>query len=127
MKTPSEDSSAADRPGDDAWLETALRDAVGQYVPDEGFSARVVGALPPRPTAPAWRRAALIGGAAVAGTVFAFALGGADILGLGDSLVRSVSHWVTQPVSNSSLTVAVVATLALSAAVVWTTLRRATR
>jgi hypothetical protein len=49
--------------GDD-WLDLALR-AEGRehraaYIADDGFTAAVVGRLPPPVTVPAWRRAAVV-------------------------------------------------------------------
>jgi len=54
--------SSLDRPslGDDDWLDSALRIAGAEhrvaYVPDDGFTARVMDRLPPPATLPAWRR-----------------------------------------------------------------------
>ncbi len=50
---------------DDDWLEAALRDDGrefrGDYVSDDGFTARVAAALPAPVTLPAWRKPALLG------------------------------------------------------------------
>jgi hypothetical protein len=55
------DSVANDRGSD--WLESALRsDAAAfrdEYLPDDGFTARVAATLPPPATLPAWRKPAL--------------------------------------------------------------------
>ena len=66
-------------PADD-WLDGLLRDSAREhdtYIGDDGFTARVMTALPARDVAPAWRKpavTALWGAAAVA---VAFALPGA--------------------------------------------------
>ncbi len=48
----------------DDWLERALRDEgrahAAAYIPDDGFSARVMQSLPGRVTLPAWRKPALV-------------------------------------------------------------------
>ena len=67
--------------GDD-WLDGLLRadgrDHRAGYLDDDGFTARVMAALPPTPAAlPAWRKPALAGLWAVAGIGVAFALPGA--------------------------------------------------
>jgi hypothetical protein len=51
-------------PIDDDWLEQALRadarEHAASYLPDDGFTAQVLGGLPPRPAAlPSWRRPVL--------------------------------------------------------------------
>lgn len=64
----------------DEWLDALLRDSARDhdaYIGDDGFTARVMTALPGRDVAPAWRKpavTALWGAAAVA---VAFALPGA--------------------------------------------------
>ncbi|MBK7744825.1 MAG: hypothetical protein IPI40_14790 [Betaproteobacteria bacterium] len=64
------DAPAAPRTDDD-WLDAALR-AAGRdhrdlYVADDGFTARVVAALPAPETVPAWRKPALIALCALTG------------------------------------------------------------
>ncbi len=53
------------------WLEAALRDDGrefrGDYLADDGFTARVAAALPAAATLPAWRKPALLGLWAAAG------------------------------------------------------------
>ena len=65
---------------DDDWLDAALaadgREHRDDYVPDDGFTARVAAALPPPDAAPAWRRPALVALWAVAGIGAAMALPG---------------------------------------------------
>ena len=50
-------------PTDDDWLELALRanarEHTASYLPDDGFTARVLGQLPRPAALPAWRRPAL--------------------------------------------------------------------
>ena len=50
-------------PTDDDWLEQALRanarEHTASYLPDDGFTARVLGQLPRPAALPAWRRPAL--------------------------------------------------------------------
>ena len=98
-------------PGD--WLDALLardgREHRAGYLDDDGFTARVMAALPPPAAAlPAWRKPALAGLWAVAGIGIAFALPGT---------VRDVAHEVmrailAQRVSASGLGAAFVALVA---------------
>jgi hypothetical protein len=68
-------------PDDNDWLDVALRetgrDHREEYLPDAGFTARVMGALPAPPTLPAWRKPVLALLWATAGVGLALALPGA--------------------------------------------------
>ena len=55
-------------------LDTLLRDDAARGLPDGGFSARVMSALPAPRAAPSWMRPALVFGSAVAGSVLAAVL-----------------------------------------------------
>ena len=72
--------SSAHPPADD-WLDAALRaeafDHRGDYLADDGFTARVISALPAPATLPAWRKRAVIGMWTVASVGIAVALPGA--------------------------------------------------
>jgi len=72
--------SSAHPPADD-WLDAALRaeafDHRGDYLADDGFTARVMSALPAPATLPAWRKRAVIGMWTVASVGIAVALPGA--------------------------------------------------
>jgi hypothetical protein len=76
----SERLSSTTEPASD-WLDAALRaDAIehrGDYVGDDGFTARVMAKLPAPATLPAWRKRALVGIWTVAGVGIALALPGA--------------------------------------------------
>ncbi len=65
------------------WLDTALAaqasDHRASHVDDDGFTLRVMSALPPPVTLPAWRRHALTVLWALAGVGAAFALPGAFV------------------------------------------------
>jgi len=65
--------------GDD-WLDSLLRadglEHRSEYVDDDGFTARVMAALPAAPALPAWRKPALAALWAVAGIGIALALPG---------------------------------------------------
>ncbi|MEO8675936.1 MAG: hypothetical protein ABI569_10170 [Casimicrobiaceae bacterium] len=67
-------------PADD-WLDAALRadarDHRGDYLADDGFTARVMATLPVPATLPAWRKRAVIGMWTVASVGIAVALPGA--------------------------------------------------
>jgi hypothetical protein len=69
-----------DEPADD-WLDAALRadarEHRGDYLADDGFTARVIAKLPPPATLPEWRKRAVIGMWAVASVGIALALPGA--------------------------------------------------
>ena len=79
--------------GDD-WLDSLLR-ADGRerrtdYLDDDGFTARVMAALPASPAAmPAWRKPALAGLWAVAGIGIAFALPG-TVTDVAHEVVRAI-------------------------------------
>lgn len=66
------------RIADDDWLERALRaEAVahrGDYVADDGFTARVLAKLPAQPSLPAWRKPVVTALWALAGAGTALAL-----------------------------------------------------
>ena len=68
----------ANRIDGDDWLDRALRaDAVAhrsEYVPDDGFTARVLAKLPAAPSLPAWRKPAVVALWALAGAGTALAL-----------------------------------------------------
>ncbi len=72
--------SSTHQPADD-WLDAALRadafDHRGDYLADDGFTARVMSALPVPATLPAWRKRAVIGMWTVASVGIAVALPGA--------------------------------------------------
>lgn len=62
-------------PGADDALDALLREPE-PYLPDEGFTARVMSALPPRARASRWRPVILAAAALLACLVAGFALGG---------------------------------------------------
>jgi len=88
------------------WLDRALRaKAMDEYIPDDGFSARVMAALPAPAALPAWRRRALAALWAVAGIALAFSLPGAVT-----DVAREVFRLLAaRPVSLSGMLVAVLA------------------
>jgi hypothetical protein len=98
--------SIANRPDDD-WLERALRaEGVahrGEYVADEGFTARVLARLPAQPSLPRWRKPAVTALWAAAGAATALAL--PDLYA--DALRESL-RLAAQPVSLPQLAAAVV-------------------
>ncbi len=75
------DDSNTVNSADDSWLESLLRTDGeahrGDYVADEGFTARVMDAIPAPAALPAWRKPALAAVWAVAGLGIAVALPGA--------------------------------------------------
>ncbi len=126
MSTPDDSPNPKIQPPDDAWLEQALREDASDYFADDGFTARVLGALPPRRTI-TWRRPVLLGGATALGTVMAVTLGGADMFREADRAINWLYYWSVQPLLDTGLTLGVVGTLVLSALIVWTVWRRAIR
>jgi hypothetical protein len=85
------DPSRAPAPaGDDDWLDRALaesaRDHAAAYVDDDGFTARVMRALPPRAALPAWRKPAVAALWAVAGVGLAYAVPGVAVDVAGETL-----------------------------------------
>ena len=99
----------------DDWLDRALRaEAVahrGEYVADDGFTARVLAQLPAPPSLPAWRKPAVTALWAAAGALTALAL--PDLYA--DAL-REGLRLAAQPVSLPQL----VAALVLLGAASWT-------
>jgi hypothetical protein len=75
-----ERGSSADQPADD-WLDVALRadarEHHADYLAEDGFTARVMAALPAPATLPAWRKRAVIGMWTAASVGIAVALPGA--------------------------------------------------
>ena len=67
----------------DDWLDAVLRadgrDHRAAYIDDDGFTARLMGALPAQASLPAWRKPALTALWAGAGIGIAFALPGAVV------------------------------------------------
>ncbi len=109
------ESSRSRNVPDDDWLDALLaRDGHehrASYLDDDGFSARVMAALPPAPAAlPAWRKPALAGLWAVAGIGIAFAL---------PATVTDVAHEIMRAILGQRVSVAglgaVVVALAASA------------
>ena len=68
---PTDLNSPSDHPGDDAVLTALLREAEPP-LPDNGFSARVLAALPPPPPAPFGLRVPILTAATIAGLVLAW-------------------------------------------------------
>lgn len=124
MQTPEDSSSPKDQPPTDVWLEQALRGDTTTYLADDGFTANVLRALPPRRTPP-WRRPALIGGAAAIGTLLAASLGGADLFRETGEAITWLIQWSAQPLLDTGLTLGTVGTLVLCAIIVWTFWRSA--
>ena len=84
---------------DDDWLEAALRadgsEHRATYLEDDGFTARLMSALPPPSAFPAWRKPALTALWAVAGVGLALALPG-TVVDFGYEVLRVI---LGQPVS----------------------------
>ena len=70
-------------------LEKLLREDAARSIPDAGFSARVMAALPAARHAPAWLRPALVFGSAVAGSILAAVLAPEF-----ESPVQGLSEWL---------------------------------
>ena len=96
-------------PADDDWLDTVLR-AEGRehraaYLDDDGFTARLMSALPAPVTLPAWRKPALTALWAAAGIGIAAALPGA-VVNFAHEVLRMI---VGQQVSIAGIAAGVVA------------------
>ena len=107
------------RTSDDAgrdWLDRLLADDAradrDSYVADDGFTARVMMALPALPALPAWRRPAVLALWGVAAIGVALAMPSA-VLDVGREAYRLLA---AQPVSLSGIVGAVVAMIALTSA-----------
>jgi hypothetical protein len=104
--------NAAEEPVDPAldWVDRALlRDAAdhaGEYIPDSGFTARVMQALPPSGDAlPAWRRPAVTLLWVIAGALLAVSLPGVAV----DVARAAYTLFSARPFSLSTLAVTLVA------------------
>ena len=100
---------ASDRPLPDDWLERALRlDASGHradHLDDAGFTARVMGTLPPPLAAPRWRKPVEWALWGVAGTAIA-----ASLPGLATDVAREMFRILaSQPISLPHVAAAIVA------------------
>jgi len=108
-RTMSEQTASAAAPGDDDWLERALRDDGRDhragYLPNEGFAARVAAALPPPATLPAWRKPAVTALWTVAAAGIASALPGT----VADITQQAARILATQPISLASVATGVLA------------------
>ena len=93
---------------DDDWLDAALRaDAFlhrGDYLADDGFTARVMADLPAPASPPAWRKRAVIGIWGVASVGIALALPGASTDVVREFLRVALGH----PVSLAQIATGVV-------------------
>ncbi len=111
MQTSAHDSdSTMDRDWLDGILDADARDARSAYIADDGFTARVMIALPAGLTLPAWRRPAVIAlwGVAIAGV--SLALPGAAV-----DVAREVYRLLgAQPVSLSGIGAALLCAGALT-------------
>jgi hypothetical protein len=105
------------------WLDRLLADDArahrDAYVADEGFTARVMQALPAPLTLPAWRKPVVLALWAVAAAGIALAIPSA-VLEVGREAYRLLA---AQPVSLSGIAGAVVAMIALTSAAAAYTLR----
>ena len=113
------------RSPDNDWLDALLardgREHRAGYLDDDGFTARVMAALPPAPAAlPAWRKPALAGLWAVAGIGIAFALP-ATVTDVAHEIMRAI---LGQRVSVAGLGAVVVALAASAWAAAAVALRR---
>ena len=97
-------------PPDDARLEAWLREDAGAPLPDDGFSARVVAALPPRPRATSvWLQALPIAVGAAAGVAFMGWRGGTiDAASVSSALADGLS-WIEQPAAAIALAIGALA------------------
>jgi hypothetical protein len=115
-------SGMTDDSGDD-WLDRLLADDArahrDAYVADEGFTTRVMQALPAPLTLPAWRKPVVMAlwGVAAAGVALAMP---SAVLDVGREAYRLLA---TYPVSLSGIAGAVVAMIALTSAAAAYTLR----
>ena len=105
------------------WLDRLLADDArahrDAYVADEGFTARVMQALPAPLTLPAWRKPVVLALWGVAAAGIAFAMPSA-VLDVGREAYRLLA---AQPVSLSGIAGALVAMIALTSAAGAYTLR----
>jgi hypothetical protein len=98
----------------DGWLDRVLREDGREHrathVDDGGFTARLMSALPPPATLPAWRRPALTALWAVAGIGIALALPG-TVVDVAHEILRVI---VGQPVSLTGIAAGVAGLAAAS-------------
>ncbi|MCC6196669.1 MAG: hypothetical protein IT518_19620 [Burkholderiales bacterium] len=106
---------------DDVWIDNALRADRDGYLADDGFTARVMAALPaPAAALPAWRTPAVIAMWLVAAVGLAFAAPGAML----DVAREAYRLLAAVPVSLSGIATAAAALIALTAGAAAYTLRQ---
>ena len=112
MTTPGDNMSASD------WLDDVLR-AQDSYIADDGFTARVMSALPVPAALPKWRKPAVAALWAIAATGLAIAAPGA-VLDVARETYRLLA---TVPVSITGIATAMAAIVAATGAAAAYTLR----
>lgn len=112
--------------GDDAWLEQMVRAQPSPYLADDGFTAKVAAALPPRRRRSEWTRAALVLGAAAIGCSLAGVLTGPSLPDRCVALANRLVTTATLPIpdTGATLTVGSVFAILAIASVGWWALAR---
>jgi len=98
MNPPAPPASATPPSGDDARLEQMLRETSQTYLDDDGFTARVLVALPPERRRTETTRRALIGSAGLLGTVLTFAFAGPELIEFSQRVAGCLVAWGAAPV-----------------------------
>jgi hypothetical protein len=122
MNPPVTSPSATPPSGDDAQLDTLLRESASRYIDDGGFAARVLGALPPPHRLAERRRWLLVGGATVLGAAITLIGAGPEWVDFGARVLGQLAHWSTRPVPGFGLEITfgtAAAALAVGAGAWW--------
>jgi hypothetical protein len=85
-------------PDDDGRLEQRLRESSQSYIADAGFTARIMGALPPSRRRAERRRRVLLLGAALLGCGLMAVLGGSGLVASIATATDRLAAWSTLPV-----------------------------
>jgi hypothetical protein len=102
-------------PGDDAWLEQMIRAQPSPYLADDGFTAKVAAALPPRHRRSEWIRAALVLGAAAIGCSLTGLLVGPSFPDHCVALTNQLATAVALPIPDTGATLTVGSAFAILA------------
>ena len=121
MNSPPKDDSDPAGASEDLRLGEFLREVELPYVDDAGFTACVIGRLPPSAGRRAWRRLGLVGSATALGVAIAGFCAGPALLEAGAAGWAVLRAWSLQtvPVAGMAFTIGSLVVLGAALAVSW--------